>query len=69
VNYIIAQKYVEALKELAASPNQKVFMLPVEASGILGALGGIAEVAREAMLKQPSVTGAPNRPPAPRAGA
>jgi regulator of protease activity HflC (stomatin/prohibitin superfamily) len=54
INYFIAQKYVEALKELAAAPNQKVFMLPIESAGILGALGGIAELAKDAMAKQPT---------------
>ncbi len=53
INYFVAQKYVEALKELAAAPNQKVFMLPVESAGILGALGGIAELAKDAMARQP----------------
>jgi hypothetical protein len=60
----VAQKYVEALKEFAASPNQKVFMMPVESAGLLGALGGIVEIARDAMTKQPSGPNAP--PPAPR---
>src|SRR5690349_4375281 len=60
INYFVAQKYVEALKEFAASPNQKVFMMPVESAGSLGALGGIAELAKDAMAKQPS---GPNAPP------
>jgi regulator of protease activity HflC (stomatin/prohibitin superfamily) len=52
VNYFVAQKYVEALKDIASAPNQKVFFMPTEASGILGALGGIAELAKDAMQKQ-----------------
>jgi regulator of protease activity HflC (stomatin/prohibitin superfamily) len=48
INYFVADKYVGALKELAAAPNQKVLMLPVEASSLLGALGGIGEIAKEA---------------------
>jgi len=47
INYFVATKYVDALKEIARSPNQKVLMLPVEASSILGALNGIAEIAKE----------------------
>jgi hypothetical protein len=39
------------MKEFATSPNQKVFFMPVEASGILASLGGIAELARDAMHK------------------
>ena len=51
INYFVAQKYVEALKDIATSPNQKVFMMPVEATGILGAIAGVAAVAggREAL--------------------
>ena len=48
INYFVADKYVGALKELAAAPNQKVMLLPMEASSILGALSGIGEIAREA---------------------
>ncbi|MFN3591761.1 MAG: SPFH domain-containing protein, partial [Thermaurantiacus sp.] len=48
INYFVAEKYVGALKELAAAPNQKVMILPVEATTVLGALGGIGEIAREA---------------------
>jgi len=46
INYFVAQKYVEALTAFAHSPNQKTFLMPVEATGILGALGGIGEIAR-----------------------
>ena len=47
INYFVAQKYVEALTAFAHSPNQKTFLMPMETSGILGALGGIAEIARQ----------------------
>ena len=68
INYFVAQKYVEALKEMAASPNQKVFMMPMESTGILGALGGIVELARDAMSKQQAANNPAPRPPtAPRA--
>ena len=68
INYFVAQKYVEALKEFANSPNQKVFMMPMESAGLLGALGGIAELAKDAMQRQPSALppgspGAPRTPP------
>lgn len=48
INYFVAQRYVGALEKLASAPNQKVLMLPVEAVGVIGALGGVAEIAREA---------------------
>ncbi len=48
INYFVAQKYVEALKEMAHSPNQKVLMMPVDATSILGSVAGIAEIAKAA---------------------
>lgn len=51
INYFVAQKYVDALKDVASAPNQKVLMLPVEASNVIGALGGITEIAKEAFKK------------------
>lgn len=48
INYFIAQRYVDALKEIATAPNQKTLILPIEATSILGSLQGIAEVAKEA---------------------
>ena len=48
INYFVAQKYVEALKDIATAPNQKTLILPVEATSILGSLQGVAEVAKEA---------------------
>ena len=52
INYFIAQKYVEAFKELATGPNQKFVLMPMEASGVIGSIAGIAELAREALGKQ-----------------
>ncbi|MFC3695122.1 SPFH domain-containing protein [Chenggangzhangella methanolivorans] len=47
LNYFIAQKYVEALKAMATSPNQKTMVLPYEATALLGSLAGVAEIARD----------------------
>lgn len=49
LNYFIAQKYVESLKEMALSPNQKTIYMPLEASGLISSIGGIAELAKSAM--------------------
>lgn len=46
INYFVAQKYVDALKSFAVSPNQKTLLLPMEATGILGSLAGITEIAK-----------------------
>ena len=48
INYFVAQKYVEAFGQFANSPNQKILFMPMEATGMIGAIGGVAELAREA---------------------
>lgn len=62
VNYFIAQKYVEAFGEFAKSPNQKTMILPMEATGVLGSLAGIAEIAKDALgdsMKPPTASQSP----------
>lgn len=49
INYFIAQKYVEAVEKFAVSPNAKTILFPVEATQLIGTLGGIGELAREAL--------------------
>ena len=51
VNYFVAQKYVEALQAIGTAPNQKLIFMPMEASGVIGAIGGVAELAKSAMEK------------------
>jgi len=48
INYFVANNYVGALKALAEAKNQKVLILPVEATSVIGAVAGVAEIAREA---------------------
>jgi regulator of protease activity HflC (stomatin/prohibitin superfamily) len=57
VNYFVAQKYVEALGDIARSPNQKILFLPLEAANVIGAIGGIGEIAREAFGGGPNGAG------------
>lgn len=54
VNYFVATKYVEALKEVGASANSKTVLIPVEATSVLGSLGGIAEIAKETFKEKTS---------------
>ena len=54
INYFVAQKYVEALQNIASAPNQKLVLMPLEASGVIGSVAGIAEIAKEALGKQES---------------
>ena len=48
INYFVANNYIGALKALAEATNQKVLMLPLEAASVIGAIAGVAEIAREA---------------------
>ena len=68
INYFVAQKYVEAFKALATGPNQKFVLMPMEASGLIGSIAGIGELAREA-LSGKSATPPPPPPQRPRTGA
>src|SRR5437773_1768317 len=53
LNYFIAEKYLKAFSLLAESPNQKVLILPMEATNVLGSLAGIAEIAKQAFGSDP----------------
>ncbi|MBR4621862.1 MAG: SPFH/Band 7/PHB domain protein [Salinivirgaceae bacterium] len=44
VNYLLAVKYIETLKEVAGGQQNKTVYLPYEASNLLGSLGGIKEL-------------------------
>jgi hypothetical protein len=63
INYFVAQKYVDALTAFATSPNQKTFLMPVEATGIIGALAGIGEIARATFGDGGGGGGTPSAPP------
>lgn len=55
INYFVAQKYVEALQSIAQADNQKLVLMPLEASSVIGSIGGIAELAKEA-FKRPGAS-------------
>ena len=48
INYFVALKYVDALGKIATSPNEKLVLMPLEAASVIGAIGGIAELAKRA---------------------
>ncbi|MCU7835100.1 MAG: SPFH/Band 7/PHB domain protein [gamma proteobacterium symbiont of Taylorina sp.] len=52
INYFVATKYIEALKDIGSAENQKLVFMPLEASGVIGAIGGIAELVKEAANKK-----------------
>ena len=45
-NFLVAEKYVDAVRALATAPNQRVVVVPIEAAALAGTLGGIAEISR-----------------------
>ena len=49
LNYFIAQKYTEAVAEFARSPNAKTILFPIEATQLIGTLGGVGELVRDAL--------------------
>lgn len=72
INYFIAQEYTKAVGKFATSPNAKTILFPVEATQLIGTLGGIGELAREVIGEgsKGSVTtdrGTPLPPSRPRA--
>jgi regulator of protease activity HflC (stomatin/prohibitin superfamily) len=46
INYFVAQKYIDALGRLASANNSKVILMPLEASQMIGAIGGIGEIVK-----------------------
>ena len=60
INYFVANNYIKAIEALAQSPNQKILMMPLDASSMLGSIGGIAEIAREAFGNGPTGQAAQN---------
>lgn len=69
INYFVAQRYTQAIESLAAAPNQKVLMLPVEAASLIGSLTGIAEIARETFSEEARATRRSGRVPTTGGGA
>jgi regulator of protease activity HflC (stomatin/prohibitin superfamily) len=51
VNYFVAQKYVQALGEIASSNNTKLIMMPLESSQVIGSIAGIGDIVKEVQNK------------------
>lgn len=58
INYFVAQKYTEALTSIGTASNSKIVLMPMEASSLIGTLGGIGAIAKEVF----GADGAPPRP-------
>jgi regulator of protease activity HflC (stomatin/prohibitin superfamily) len=46
INYFVAQRYTEALRDIASSNNSKTIMIPLEAASLIGSISGISEIAK-----------------------
>lgn len=52
INYFLGQKYIEALQGIITSPNQKLLLMPLETTNVMGSVAGIAEIAKEVLNKK-----------------
>ena len=69
INYFVANNYVKALEAIAKSPNQKILMMPLDASSVIGSLAGLAEITKEAFSRNGAAgTPTPSGRPAGRQG-
>ena len=71
-NFLVAEKYIDAVRALATAPNQKVLIVPTELGALAGTLGGIAEITRSVFGDGGQGAGGAGRPsrslPPPTAG-
>ncbi|AXV16170.1 hypothetical protein CYG48_10975 [Neorhizobium sp. SOG26] len=68
INYFVAQKYTEALVAIGKAPNSKIVLMPLEASSLIGSLGGIGAIAKDVFGDNSGPSGSnpprqPSRPP------
>jgi regulator of protease activity HflC (stomatin/prohibitin superfamily) len=61
LNYFVAQKYTDALGRIASANNSKLVLMPLEASSLIGSLGGIGQIAREVFGDAPGRSEPPRR--------
>ncbi|MEE7491038.1 SPFH domain-containing protein [Methylobacterium oryzae] len=69
-NFLVAEKYVDAVRAIATAPNQRVVVVPIEAAALAGTLGGIGELTRTVFgdaAAAPRRTGTPPSVAQPRA--
>ena len=68
VNYFVAQKYIGALETIGSARNQKVILMPLEASGVIGSVAGLTEIARQAFGDGDGSSGKPSGGSVPKSG-
>jgi regulator of protease activity HflC (stomatin/prohibitin superfamily) len=57
LNYFVAHRYVEALQGLITAPNQRLILMPLDATGVMGTIAGVAELAKEALASKDPMRG------------
>ena len=61
INFFIAKEYIKSLETIGKAENQKILFMPLEASNLIGTIGGIAELTKDIMQnKQANNTQAGN---------
>lgn len=65
INYFVAQKYTEAMQSIGSANNSKVVLMPMEASSLIGTLGGIGAIAKEVFGGAPAAQPGPAPQPRP----
>jgi len=48
INYFVAQRYIESLEKMGTAENSKMIFMPLEASGVIGAIGGVSDLLKNA---------------------
>lgn len=54
LSYFLGQQYITALQGIATSPNEKLLMLPVDTTQVMGTVAGISELVKDVMNTKPA---------------
>ena len=52
INYFVAQKYTDALARIGDGQNSKLVLMPLEATQLIGSIGGISQLVNEISQKK-----------------
>ena len=54
LSYFLGQQYITALQGIVTSPNEKLLMLPVDTTQVMGTVAGISELVKDVMNTKPA---------------
>lgn len=54
LSYFLGQQYITALQGIVTSPNEKLLMLPVDTTQVMGTIAGISELVKDVMNTKPA---------------